>query len=252
MKPPKKPPAKRHKRHRRLSADEAKLWRRAVQDVAPISKHDLFRDGDEAASDDAGARSGASSVIPVIPEDHPPPTLKSTAPSQLLAKNSGKKSGQNASRKNGKRAVPPILGAGDPGLDKRVAGGRLAIDRVLDLHGRTQALARPQLEAFLRAAHQDGCRCVLVITGKGGPASASNMAKARKNRHGQDPTMTDDRDEFSWSNDARPRGVLRAAAPQWIDASPVRALVSRMTPARPKDGGDGAFYVFLKARTKLK
>lgn len=107
-----------------------------------------------------------------------------------------------------------VYGAGDPKRDRAAATRRIAIDATLDLHGMTQAEARRRLPQFLARAAADGARLALVITGKG-KADGS-------------------------------RGVLKARFLDWIEETPLRALIARVSPAKPKDGGAGAFYVFLK------
>ncbi|MEX0645022.1 MAG: Smr/MutS family protein, partial [Parvularculaceae bacterium] len=111
--------------------------------------------------------------------------------------------------------------AGDPGVERRVKRGKLEVERSLDLHGLREAQARTRLQSFIVKAANDGCRCVLVVTGKGRPEAKT----------------TED----------RPRGVIRKRFQEWVDEEPLRGHIARVAPARPKDGGAGAFYVFLKA-----
>ena len=107
------------------------------------------------------------------------------------------------------------------GLDRRQARrlrrGEMAIDGHLDLHGMTREEARGALAGFLAAAQGRGWRCVLVITGKGQREPLGER-----------------------------RSVLRAALPRWLDEAPNRERVLRCDPARPRHGGDGAFYVLLR------
>jgi DNA-nicking Smr family endonuclease len=117
------------------------------------------------------------------------------------------------------RAPLPSLAPGRaPGLDRRSAerlkGGEMQIDGRLDLHGMTQDAAHANLLAFVGRAFDAGRRCVLVITGKG--------------RGGE--------------------GVLRSQVPRWLNQSPVRERILGFTPAQPRHGGDGAFYVLVKRR----
>ena len=214
---------------RRVSDEEDRLWRRVMRDVraydSPHKREDpdalLKPQGPGAATTGVAGRDHKSPKPSVhTPSAHKPPARNLSA-----------------------------YGAGDPRLDRLAGGRRLAIERTLDLHGLTQAEAHPRLATFIRQAHQAGCRCVLIITGKGGPASASNMTKARtgggigtQTRTGPGWRGASDEPARQW----RP-GVLRARAPEWIDAPDLRPLVARLAPARPKDGGAGAFYVFLKS-----
>lgn len=110
-----------------------------------------------------------------------------------------------------------VYGGGDPGADRRASSRRSPIERTLDLHGLTQVEAHRALLSFVALAHRDGVRLVLVITGKG---------KA---------------------SDFRP-GILRTRFLDWIEEAPLRAKIARAAPAKPKDGGTGAFYVFIKSK----
>jgi DNA-nicking Smr family endonuclease len=102
----------------------------------------------------------------------------------------------------------------EPNRRRRIALGREAIGASLDLHGYDQDQARAALERFLAQAHASDIRAVLVITGYG--------------RLGG--------------------GVLRRRLPDWLQAAPLRAVVAGVSPAQRRHGGEGAFYVALKAR----
>ena len=108
------------------------------------------------------------------------------------------------------------LRAGDrAGLDgrtqRRLFRGDVPIARRLDLHGYTAARAEVKLHSFIEDATYAGCRCVLVITGKGA-------------------------------------GVLKNLVPGWLKRAPLSGLVLALAQARPADGGSGAFYVLLRRR----
>ena len=89
--------------------------------------------------------------------------------------------------------------------------GDVPIDRRLDLHGHTAARAEIKLQTFIENASFTGCRCVLVITGKGA-------------------------------------GVLKGHVPGWLKRPPLSKLVLALAEARLADGGSGAFYVLLRRR----
>ena len=89
----------------------------------------------------------------------------------------------------------------------------------------TQEEARRALDRFLTSAASDGKRCVLVITGKG---------SARTDDAGIMPD--------------REIGVLRRSLPRWLALPGLRDLVVAYHNAKPKDGGEGAFYVLLRRR----
>jgi len=100
----------------------------------------------------------------------------------------------------------------EPGRHRRLTRERDAIAARIDLHGLTQDLARAALTAFILRAHADGCRQLLVITGKG----------------------------------ALGDGVLRRRVPEWLGQAPLRAIVAGLSEAHRRHGGEGALYVVLK------
>ena len=109
---------------------------------------------------------------------------------------------------------PVDLREGDrAGLDgrtqRRLLRGDFLIDRRLDLHGHTAVCAELKLQKFIEEASYGGCRCVLVITGKGA-------------------------------------GVLKGHVPGWLKRPPLSGLILALAEARPADGGSGAFYVLLR------
>ena len=119
-----------------------------------------------------------------------------------------------------RRNPPPAFGAGDPAADRRAAKGLIPIGRTLDLHGLTEAGAHARVTRFILGAQADGARLVLVITGKGAARGGEG------------------------------RGVIRRRFVDWVEAAPLRAAIARVAQAKPKDGGEGAFYVFLKRKTR--
>ena len=103
----------------------------------------------------------------------------------------------------------------DGSTQRRLFRGDVLIDARLDLHGMTAMRAHKQLIKFIVSAADDGCRCVLVITGKGS-------------------------------------GVLNGHVPTWLKQLPVSPHVLALAEARPKDGGSGAFYVLLRRKRGYK
>ena len=99
----------------------------------------------------------------------------------------------------------------DGRTQKRLFRGEVLVDRRVDLHGLTTVTAESKLKQFIETATYDGCRCVLVITGKGA-------------------------------------GVLRRHVPNWLKQPPLAPHVLALAEARPKDGGGGALYVLLRRK----
>lgn len=110
----------------------------------------------------------------------------------------------------------PYLNVGEMvGVDKstakKVKEASFTIEARLDLHGKTQEEAFAALHYFLTTAYAMDKRMVLVITGKGA-------------------------------------GVLRGQLPRWINEAGLREMLLYYCHAKPHDGGDGAFYIYLRKR----
>ena len=183
----------RHKPPANQDVDEDQiLWQRVTQRVTPLP----------------GRNQPISSL----------PTVKQPAhPAKLAPKISKKSPLQAAPSPTIVNPPSPVdLREGDrAGLDgrtqRRLFRGDVPIDRRLDLHGHTAARAEIKLQRFIEDASYVGCRCVLVITGKGA-------------------------------------GVLKGHVPGWLKRPPLSGLVLALAEARPADGGSGAFYVLLRRR----
>lgn len=105
------------------------------------------------------------------------------------------------------------------GLDEKVLRklhrGDWKVQGELDLHGLTQAQAKPQLEVFLRASRMKGLRCVRLIHGRG--------------LHSPDQIA-----------------VLKQGVQRWLTAGLLAKQVLAFCTAKPEDGGTGAVYVLLR------
>jgi DNA-nicking Smr family endonuclease len=104
----------------------------------------------------------------------------------------------------------------DKGEEQKLRKGPAEIDGRIDLHGMTQAEAYDALHRFIRNAVKTGRRTLLVITGKGRVGG----------------------------------GVLRRQLPLWLEDGELRGTVLAFTPAKQKDGGEGAFYIKLRKDKK--
>ncbi|MCB2112209.1 MAG: Smr/MutS family protein [Parvularculaceae bacterium] len=187
-------------RKRILTEAERELWRRAVRDVKP-------------------ARRPPKGVAPAKAIELPdaPGRTPVCAPVRASAH------AQSANSPPLLRAPYFVFGGGDPAFDRAAASRRIAIDRIIDLHGLTQVEAHRLLLTRIPEALNKGERLVLVVTGKGGAI--------RPPRSG-----------------ANARGVLRTRFFDWIEEPPLKGAIARVSQAKPKDGGAGAFYVFLKRK----
>jgi DNA-nicking Smr family endonuclease len=117
----------------------------------------------------------------------------------------------------------PARAAAGPGTtldgswDRRLSRGMVAPDLSVDLHGHNLAAAYDLLDSSLDRAIRSGARLLLLITGKP-PRGAPPVA----------------------------RGRIRAAAGDWLAASPHAADIAAVRNAHPRHGGTGALYIVLR------
>lgn len=111
-------------------------------------------------------------------------------------------------------------------IDRRTAEklrkGKMRIEARCDLHGLNQEQAYDLLNQFIETARLRGCRCVLVITGKGKSRVSTPMAIEPE------------------------RGILKQKVPQWLGERHLSPHILKTYTAQPKDGGTGALYVYLR------
>jgi len=100
----------------------------------------------------------------------------------------------------------------EPRRKRRIVRDREPIGARLDLHGMDQDSARAAVHGFIRRAHDDGVRAVIIITGKG----------------------------------ALGDGILRRRTPDWLSEPAVRPMIAGLSQAERHHGGEGALYVALK------
>ncbi|MFV0473387.1 MAG: Smr/MutS family protein [Pikeienuella sp.] len=148
---------------------------------------------------------------PVIANAPPPPPF--APPPRATLRPTGR-TGPPANLSAPRMAAPSGL---DRATETRLRRGKRAPDARLDLHGMTAERAHRALIGFVERSREAGHRCLLVITGKGGP------------------------------HDGAP-GILRREAPHWLETPPLASMIVNVSPAHPRHGGGGALYVYLKRR----
>jgi DNA-nicking Smr family endonuclease len=129
------------------------------------------------------------------------------------------------------RPVPPLADF-DRRKARKISRGGQDIDARIDLHGLRMSEAQEVLTDFLTRCYGNGCRTVLVITGKGGVGGRT------------------DRDPYYEPFDlfaAPDRGVLKSNVPRWLADPELRAIVTSYTTAAQKHGGEGALYIQLRS-----
>ena len=100
--------------------------------------------------------------------------------------------------------------------DRRMRGGRVRPDMVIDLHGHSVEAAHAIVEHRLSDAAASHQRLILIVTGKGSRGPLDR------------------------------RGVIRESLADWLQLSRLRPMIAAMRPAHPRHGGGGAFYVVLR------
>lgn len=181
---------------RRLDPEEAALWRRVVASVRPLP----------------GKRRALPHPAPLPPVTHLPGagTARPLPPRALPA--------APAPSRPVRPPAPLEQATLDGGWDRRLAGGRLVPDRVVDLHGLTLEGAHDRVRHEVRAARADGLRVVLLVTG-------------RPPRAGPDGGR---------------RGLIRGQVMHWLAAGDLADAIAAVRPAHSRHGGAGALYLVLR------
>lgn len=199
---------------RQLTADEQALWARVMATVVPLHPQ---KNG--IASDEQAQAPESTAAAPTTtggerrsagPRKSPPFPLPSTHQSP----------------------APVTYEALDGSWDRRIQGGKLVPDHIIDLHGLSLESARQLLYRRVLAAEAHGARVILVITGKGlmpGPAPADLMPG------------------LGGSASSR-RGAIRSELPRWIGEAELSGRIAAVRRAHPRHGGSGAAYLILKRR----
>ena len=98
--------------------------------------------------------------------------------------------------------------------------------RSLDLHGKTLDEANSIIENFIKKSYKDKVQKLIIVTGKG---LHSNNEK--------DPYVSKD------------LGILKYSIPEFVrNNENLMQIISNIREASVKDGGTGAFYIFLKKK----
>jgi len=102
-----------------------------------------------------------------------------------------------------------------PKVLKKLRQGEFSYQGHLDLHRMTRAEAREAATRFILDSFARGCRCVLVVCGRG-------------------------------LNSLDKEPVLKHSLVIWLTQAPLKRVVLAFASARSYDGGAGAFYVLLR------
>ena len=98
--------------------------------------------------------------------------------------------------------------------------------RSLDLHGKTLDEANSIIKNFIKKSYEDKVQKLIIITGKG-----------LHSHNEKDPYVSKD------------LGILKYSIPEFIkNNNDLMKIISNISEANTKDGGAGAFYIFLKKK----
>ena len=170
---------------RSLSADEAQLWARVAATIRPLSRE--------------------KTELQQAENEPKPVQLRPTGPAPAV-----------------KRPVLPKPIAQrtlDGTWDRRLRGGSVEPDRVLDLHGMNLDSAWRAIDRALERSIAAGERILLLITGH--------------HRAGDPPVE---------------RGRIRAAVHDWLAASRHASSIAAVRGAHRRHGGGGSLYIVLRRR----
>ena len=186
----------KHKRHR-LSEEETILWHRVGRTVTPLRDRPVV--SPSAPEDAAREFAAAMNTEKLKPAKAPAGDIKSPV-------------------SHTHQPPPTPRPSAEPRIDRpttrKIAKGRIAIDARIDLHAMTQDQAHDRLYAFLADTRSQGCRHVLVVTGKGRSLGSE--------------------------------GILKRMVPVWLNSPRFSGLVSGYSSASRQHGGEGAIYIRLR------
>ena len=112
----------------------------------------------------------------------------------------------------------------DEDLDNRNV--HLSLTKKLDLHGLKLDQANEKVERFINDSFERGCTRLIIVTGKG------LRSKVEKNPYS-----------------SKEMSVLKYSVPEFIKNNDIlKEKIKKISKAEIKDGGEGAFYIFLKKK----
>ena len=102
--------------------------------------------------------------------------------------------------------------------------------RSIDLHGYTLDEANKTVEDFINKAFSENINKLIIVTGKG-----------LHSKNEKDPYVSKD------------LGILKYSVPEFItNNANLMNMINEITDAKIEDGGEGAFYIFLKKNKFIK
>jgi len=100
----------------------------------------------------------------------------------------------------------------------------------IDLHGYTLDQANKFIERFIIKSYEEGVNKLIVVTGKG-----------LHSQNEKDPYVS------------KELSILKYSVPEFISKNKnLMNIINEITDAKIEDGGEGAFYIFLKKNKFIK
>ena len=175
---------------RSLSPEESALWARVSATIRPLS-----RENKNPQPADLAAKTPVESKPIQAPAKRSAVASRATRPGTTL----------------------------DSSWDRRLRGGSVQPDRIVDLHGMSLDGAWRAIDRSLEQAIARGDRLVLMITGH--------------QRSGEPPIR---------------RGAIRAAVHDWLAASRHAGEIAAVRAAHPRHGGGGSLYIVLRRHARVR
>ena len=102
--------------------------------------------------------------------------------------------------------------------------------RSLDLHGYSLSDANVKIKQFIEESFNLGSEKLIIVTGKG-----------IHSQNEKDPYIS------------KKLGILRYSVPEYINNNvSLNNLIKELSPAKIEDGGEGAFYIYLRKKNDYK
>ncbi len=117
-----------------------------------------------------------------------------------------------------------------PNKDLKTLNNRTIKIKSIDLHGYTLDEANETIEKFIIKAFSENINKLIVVTGKG-----------LHSENEKDPYIS------------KELGILKYSVPEFIsNNASLMSMINEITDAKIEDGGQGAFYIFLKKNKSIK
>ena len=117
-----------------------------------------------------------------------------------------------------------------PDKDSKIQIKKIIKTRSIDLHGYSLDEANKAIESFIKKAFLQNINKLIVVTGKG-----------LHSENEKDPYVSKD------------LGILKYSVPEFISNNKsLMNMITEITDAKIEDGGEGAFYIFLKKNKSIK